>query len=123
MARILHGVEVIEVTVELVEAVDGGEVLVAVAQMVLAELAGGVAHGFQRGGDGYRLRGNADFRASLADGGHAGANGKLAGDEVSASCGAARFGVIVGEQHAFSGHLVEIRSAASHHAAAVSANV
>jgi hypothetical protein len=38
--RLLLGVEVVQVAEELVEAVVGGQVLVAVAQVVLAELAG-----------------------------------------------------------------------------------
>ena len=41
--RLFFGVEVVQVAVELVEAVHGRQVLVAVAEMVLAELAGGVA--------------------------------------------------------------------------------
>ena len=43
--RLLLGVEVIEVAEELVEAVHGGQVLVAVALVVLAELAGGSSRG------------------------------------------------------------------------------
>ena len=41
--RLLLGVEVIEIAEELVEAVDRRQKLVAVAEVVLAELAGGVA--------------------------------------------------------------------------------
>ena len=41
---VFHRVEVIEVAEELVEAVDGGQELVEVAEVVLAELAGGIAH-------------------------------------------------------------------------------
>ena len=44
MRGVFHRVEVIEVAEELVEAVDGGQELVPVAEVVLAELAGGVAH-------------------------------------------------------------------------------
>ena len=44
MGRVFHRVEVVEVAEELVEAVHGRQELVAVAQVVLAELAGGVAH-------------------------------------------------------------------------------
>ena len=40
---LLLGVEVVEVAEELVEAVHGRQELVAVAEVVLAELAGGVA--------------------------------------------------------------------------------
>ncbi len=45
--RLFLGVEVIEVAEELVEAVHGRQMLVAIAQMVLAELAGGVAEALQ----------------------------------------------------------------------------
>jgi len=45
--RLLLGVEVVEVPEELIEAVRGGQELVAVAQVFLAELAGDVAQGFQ----------------------------------------------------------------------------
>jgi hypothetical protein len=41
--RLLLGIEVVEVAEELVEAVGRGQVLVAVAQVVLAELASDVA--------------------------------------------------------------------------------
>jgi hypothetical protein len=50
--RLLLGVEVVEVAEELVEAVVGGQVLVAVAEVVLAELAGGVALRLEQAGDG-----------------------------------------------------------------------
>jgi hypothetical protein len=43
MLRLLLGVQVVEVAEELVEAVVGRQVLVAVAEVVLAELAGHVA--------------------------------------------------------------------------------
>jgi hypothetical protein len=46
--RLLLGVEVVEVAEELVEAVVGRQVLVAVAEVVLAELAGGVALALSR---------------------------------------------------------------------------
>ncbi len=42
---VLLGVEMIEIAEELVEAVHRRQVFVAVAKVVLAELAGGVAHG------------------------------------------------------------------------------
>ena len=91
--------------------------------MVLAELAGGVAHRLERGGDRHRLRRQADGRAGLADGGHPGADRQLAGDEVGAARRAARLGIVVGEQHAFGGDLVEVRRPARHHAAVVGADV
>ena len=46
--RFLFGVEVIKVAEELVEAVRGGQVLVEVAEVVLAELPGGVSQRFEQ---------------------------------------------------------------------------
>ena len=53
--RIGQRVEVIQIAVELIEAVDGRQVLVQIAQMVLAELAGGVAQRFEGRGQGAGL--------------------------------------------------------------------
>ncbi len=49
--RIGHRVQVIEVSEELIKAVDCREKLIQVAQVVLAELARGVTHILQHGGD------------------------------------------------------------------------
>ena len=65
--RLLFGVEVVEVAEELVEAVLGRQILVAVAEMVLAELAGGVAERLERLGDGDVALLQADRRARNAD--------------------------------------------------------
>ena len=123
VAGVFHRVEVVEVAVELVEAVDRGQELVQVAQVVLAELAGGVAHRLQRRGDRRRLGRHADRRAGLADGRHAGADRELAGDEVRAARRAARLGVVVGEPHALGREPVEVRRPAGHDALVVGADV
>jgi hypothetical protein len=55
--RLLFGVEVVEVAEELVEAVRRGQVLVLVAQVVLAELPRGVALLLEQvGGGGHPVR-------------------------------------------------------------------
>ena len=74
MAGVFHCVQVIEIAEELVEAVHRGQELVAIAQVVLAELASGVAHRLERGRDGRRLRRQADGGSGLADRGHAGSD-------------------------------------------------
>ena len=74
MRGIFHGIEVIEVAEELIEAVDGRQKLIEVAEVVLAELAGGVPHRLQDGGDGAGLGGEPGLGSSLADGGHSGTN-------------------------------------------------
>jgi hypothetical protein len=48
---------------------------------------------------------------------------QLAGDEVGATRRATRFGVVVGEHHAFGRQLVEVWRLAGHHSAVVSADV
>ena len=95
--RVGHGVEVIQVSEELIEAVQRRQVLVQVAEVVLAELAGGVALRLERGGDGAGLGRHADVRAGLADGRQTRAERDLAGDEAGPARRAARLGVVVGE--------------------------
>src|SRR5262249_11571278 len=84
MLRLLLGIEVIEVAEELVEAMNRRQELVAVAEMVFAELAGGIAERFQRLGDGDVLCLQAQRRRREADLGHAGTQAGLAGDERGA---------------------------------------
>src|SRR5438093_4532629 len=108
MRRIFHGIEVVEITEELVEAVDGGQEFILVAKMVLAELPGGVALRFERGGNRTCLSWKAGWRTGLTNRGHARANGKFARDEVGAPGRATRFRVVVGKEHAFLGQLIEV---------------
>ena len=67
LLRLLLRVEVVQVPEELVEAVCGGEVLVAVAEVVLAELAGGIAVGPERRRNGRVLGTDTHVRARHAD--------------------------------------------------------
>ena len=120
---IRHGVEVVEIAEELIEAVQRRQELVEVAEVVLAELAGGIALRLERGGNGASLGRHADVGAGLADGRQPRAQGDLAGDEGGPARRAAGFGVVVGEQHALRGQLVEVRRLAGHHAAVVGADV
>jgi hypothetical protein len=118
-----HRVEVVEVAEELVEAVQGRQVFVEVAEMVLAELAGRVAERFQHGGKRARLGRHADIRTRLAHRGEAGPQGKLAGDEVRAPRGAACLGVVVGEAHALGGEPIKVRRLARHDSLVIGADV
>ena len=101
--RLFLGVQVIEVAEELVEAVVGGQHVVQVAQVVLAELPGGVALLLEQRRDGDDLLVHADRRGRNADLRQAGAIHALPGDERGAAGGAALLAVAVGEQHAFLG--------------------
>ena len=67
------GIEVIKIAEELVEAMIGRQVFVAVAEMVLAELAGRIAQRLERLGDGDVPVLETDRRTGNADLGEAGA--------------------------------------------------
>ena len=62
MFRLILGVQVVEVTEELVEAVNRWQELVAVAEMILAELPGRVALRLEQLGDRRVLLRKALFR-------------------------------------------------------------
>ncbi|MNP64272.1 hypothetical protein D3C76_1597550 [compost metagenome] len=71
--RLFFGVEVIQVAEELIETVVGRQVLVAVTEVVLAELAGGIALGLEGLGEGDVAFLDTDRRPRHADLGQAGA--------------------------------------------------
>ena len=121
--RLLLGIEVIEVAEELVEAVHGRQEVVAVAEVVLAELAGDVALRLQEVGDGRVLLRQPLRRARQADFQQAGADRRLAGDEGGAPRRARLLAVVVGEDRAFAGDAVDVGRAVAHHAAIVGADV
>ena len=91
--RLLLGVQVIQVAEELVEAVGGRQELVQVSEVVLAELAGGVAERLQQLGNGRVLGLEADRCGRHADLGEAGAEDALPGDERGAARRAALLAV------------------------------
>ena len=121
--RLLLGVEVIEIAEELVEAVYGRQMLVAVAEVVLAELAGGVAERLHDVGDARIERPEAKLGAGQADLGQAGADRRLAGDEGRAAGSAALLAVPVGEDRAFLADAVDIGRAVAHDAHVVGADI
>ena len=113
----------VEIAEELVEAMDGGQKLIAIAQMVLAELAGGVAMRFEQLGKRRVLVGQSFLGTGKADLEQAGAEATLPGDECGASGGAGLLGIEVGEYRALLGDAVDVRRAVAHHAAVVGADV
>src|SRR5436190_706103 len=121
--RLLLGVEVVEVAEELVEAVDGRQIFVAVAEVVLAELAGGIAERLERFGDGNVSRLKAHGCARNSDLGHPGAVNRLTCDEGRAARRATVLGVVVREHHAFAGDAVDVRRLVAHQAECVGADV
>ena len=113
--RLVFGIQVVEAAEELVEAVHRRQMFVAVAQVVLAELAGGVAERLQQAGDGRVLRPHALGGAGQADLRQAGADRALACDEGGAAGGAGILGIVVGEHRAFAGDAVDVGRAVAHH--------
>ncbi len=121
--RLFFGVEVVQVSVELVKAVHGGQVLVSIAEVVFAELAGRIALGFQKRCNGrvFLLQSHRGARQTHL--GHAGTQARLAGDERCAAGGAALLGVVVGEDHPFMGDAVDVGRTKAHQSHGVGADV
>jgi hypothetical protein len=117
------GVEVVEVAVELVEAVDRREELIAVAQVVLADLCGGVAERLEQVGDRRIFLLQAQRGGWKADLGQPGAQAGLTGEERCPTGGAALLGVAVGEDHASPGDPVDIGRAIPHESHRVGADI
>ena len=102
---------------------DGRQILVPVAQMVLAELAGGVALRLEQLGDRRVFLLEADGGTGHADLREAGADRVLSGDEAGAAGGAALLRVVVGEEDALIRHPIDIWGSVPHHAVAEFTNV
>ncbi len=117
------GVQVVERALEFLEAVRGRQVLVEVAQVVLAELPGHVALRLEQLGNGDVTRLQPLLGAGQADLQQAGAEWRLAGDERGAAGGAALLAVPVGEERAFLGDAIDVRRLVAHHALVVGAEV
>ena len=120
---LLLGVEVVQVAEELVEAVRGRQELVTVPEVVLAELAGGVPQGLQRGCDGRVLGTQPDVGTGHAHLGEPRSIGVLSGDEGRPARRTALLAVVVGEPGALGGDPVDVRGPVAHQAVAVAAQV
>ena len=93
---------------------NGRQVLVEVAEVVLAELAGGVAEWLEHFGDGRVLLVQTHGRGRHANLAQARAKHVLAGDERRPPGCAALLRVVVGERHAFLGEAVNVGRAVAH---------
>src|SRR5215472_604712 len=91
--------------------------------MIFAELAGGIAHGFKRCCDRWRLSWHPRSGTGLSDCREASPDRQLTSNEVRAPSGATRFRIIVSEAHTLAGHPVQIGRAAGHDALIVDTNV
>ncbi|MCY1415003.1 hypothetical protein D9M71_304700 [compost metagenome] len=121
--RFFFGIHVVQVAEELIKAMVGRQVPVAVAQVVLAELAGGVALLLHRITDGRRPIGDAMLGAGHADGQQTGAKRMLAQDERRTPGGAGLLAVGMSEQCAFFADAVDVGSFVAHHALVVGTEV
>jgi hypothetical protein len=121
--RLFLGVEVIEIAEKFIEAVHTRQIFVAIAQVVLAELTGGVAERLQQFGDRRIFRVQSDHGAGHADFGQAGADRVLTGDEGRSAGRAALLAVPIGESRAFLRDPVDVWGLVAHHTLAVVADV
>ena len=97
--------------------------LVEVAEMVLAELAGEVALGLEQLGDGDVARLQTFLGAGQTDLEHAGAEAGLAGDEARAAGGAALLAIPVGEHRAFLDDAINVGRLVAHLTVVVGADI
>ena len=101
----------------------GRQELVPVAQVILAELPGGVAEWFQQLGDRRHRGWQTDRRAGNTDLGQASAINALAGNEGGASRGATLLTIRIGEEHALLGNAVDVGRPITHQPLGVAAQV
>src|SRR5512133_1154941 len=122
-AHLLHRVEMVEVAPVLLEAVRRRQRLGVIAQVVLTELAGGVAEVEQELGDRRGAGSQPGRAAGQLRRDHAGAQRIHAGEEGVAPGGAALHGVVVGQRHALPPDPVDIRCLTHHQAAVIIARL
>jgi hypothetical protein len=89
---------VVEVAKELIEPVGCGGILVWVAEVVLPNLCGGIAMGFEKLGDRRVLGLEPHFRARHSNLQQADPVGVLAGDERGTARGTDLLRIVVGEE-------------------------
>jgi hypothetical protein len=121
--RLLLGVQVVEVAEELVEAVIGRQVLIPVAQVVLAKLPAGITVRLEQGGERRHLVANAMRRARHADGEQSRAERMLTENERGPPGGATLLGIPVSEQGAFVRYGINTGRLISHHSLVVGVDV
>ncbi len=121
--RLFLGVEVVEVAEELIEAVHGRQRGVAIADVVLAELAGDIAEVLEQAADRGIELAHAHRRTGEADLAQSASHDVLAGEERRAAGRAGLLAVVVLEFDAFLGDAVDVRGLVAHQAIGVGADV
>jgi hypothetical protein len=121
--RFVLGIQVIQALEELIEAMVGRQVLVSVAEVILAELGCHVALLFQQVGDGRHPVGDAVIGARHADGQEASAKWMVAEHEGGASGCTRLFTVGIREQCPLPSNAIDVWCAVSHNAMVVGSDV
>ena len=121
--RFLLRVQVVEVAVKLIKAVHSGQELIAVAEMVLAELAGRIAERLEQFGNRGVFLLKPERRPRQADLRQARAQTGLAGNERGPPGGAALLGIVVGKHHAFLRHAVDVGRLVAHQPVRIGADI
>src|SRR5262245_32183224 len=113
----------VEVAIELIEAVDGRQELVAVAKMIFPDLGRHVPQRPEQFGKGRIIETQALRRTRQSDSGETRAHWELPGDEGGAPGGATGLAVGVGEQYTLAGYAIDVGCTPPHHATVVGTNV
>jgi len=119
----LHGIQMVQIAPELVEAVGSRQRVGVVAQMVLAELAVVVAEVAQEPGERRRPGPQVGRAAGQLWRDHAGAQRMHSGEECVPPRRAALLGVVVGELRAFLANAIDVRCFPDHQALVVDARL
>jgi hypothetical protein len=119
----LLGVQVVEVAEELVEPVLRRQVLVAVPEVVLAELAADVTERLQELSERGILRFQSEIGAGQANLRQSGADRRLTRQECRAASGAALLAVPVGEEATLLRDAIDVRRLVAHDAEVVGGDV
>ena len=117
------GIEVVEVSEELIESVHGGQMLVAIAEVVLAELAGRIAEILHELPNRGILEAQTERRAWRADLGEAGSDWRLASNKGGASGSATLLPIEIGKHRAFLGDAIDVRRLVTHDAVVVATGI
>ena len=120
---LFFSIQVIEVAVELIKAVDRRQKLVAIAQVVLADLCCRVTHRFEQFRNRWIFCLNPLRGARHANREQSGTEGVLAEDERRASRSAGLLCVVVSEHDPFFGNSINVRRTAAHQTSVVGADV
>ena len=121
--RLFFGVQVVEVAKELIESVVRRQELILVAQVVLPELAGGIAQVLHELRDAGVLLAEADIGAGQAHLSQTGADRRLSRDERGPAGSTALLTIPAGEHCAFLGDPVDVRRPVSHVSPVVNARI